>query len=58
MKRLVFGERLEDMMSVKILAFHAIYIFSILSPILCDLCNVPKYVNIGPGYQGKVLILS
>jgi len=46
------------MMSVKILALHAIYIFIILSPTLCDLCNVPKYINIEPGYQGEVLILS
>jgi hypothetical protein len=53
-KLLVFGEMLEDTTSIKILALHAICIFNILSLILCDLCNVPKYVNIEPGYQGKL----
>jgi len=43
---------------MKILALHAIDIFNILSPILCDFCNVSKYINIEPDVQGKLLILS
>ena len=58
MERLVFVDRLEDMTSMKILALHAIDIFNILSPILCDFCNVSKYINIEPDVQGKLLILS
>jgi hypothetical protein len=54
-KHKVFGEMLEAITSMKILAVHEIYILNILSPILCDLCIVPKYVNIGPGSPEKTL---
>jgi hypothetical protein len=49
-KLLVFGGRLEDMLSMKNARITNNLCFKYFVTVR-DICNVPRYVNIGPGYQ-------